>query len=127
MYNFATLLALGRGVAEDRPAALVLFRKAAELGHAKSITMVGSFYEDGWVVEQDLALAAEYYRCGAETGDFRGQFNQARFLIEAGKIEEATRWLHRLTSSATAVFLMKVRRWLGRRPEPALRKVASAI
>ncbi|MGG2324769.1 tetratricopeptide repeat protein, partial [Salmonella enterica] len=41
LYNFATALALGRGVAPDRPRSLDLFRRAAAMGHAKSMTMVG--------------------------------------------------------------------------------------
>src|SRR3546814_10702261 len=45
MYNYATLLALGEGVAEDKRAALDWFRKAAWLGTAKSMNYIGSFYE----------------------------------------------------------------------------------
>ncbi len=50
MYNYATMLALGNGVDEDRAAALAWFEKAAALGHAKSINLIGGFHEDGWVV-----------------------------------------------------------------------------
>ena len=55
MYNYATLLALGQGVAEDKPLALEWFCKAAALGNAKAINFVGSFHEDGWVVPRALA------------------------------------------------------------------------
>jgi TPR repeat protein len=51
MYNYATLLALGEGVAEDKPAALALLEKVAAmdsgLASAKAINFVGSFAEDG--------------------------------------------------------------------------------
>jgi TPR repeat protein len=45
MYNYATLLTLGDGVAEDRAEALRWFEKAAALGNAKAINFVGSFHE----------------------------------------------------------------------------------
>ncbi|RZM34521.1 MAG: sel1 repeat family protein, partial [Sphingomonas sp.] len=51
MYNYATLLALGDGVPEDRPAALALLERVAAmntgLASAKAINFVGSFAEDG--------------------------------------------------------------------------------
>jgi len=65
MYNYATLLALGEGVPEDKPAALDWFRRAATMGNAKAINFVGSFHEDGWVVAQDLSAASAFRsRCG---------------------------------------------------------------
>src|SRR3546814_1317302 len=65
------------------------FRKAAGLGNAKSMNYIGSFYEDGWVVERDLDAAEEQYRMAAEGGDFRGQFNYARLRAEKGDVETA--------------------------------------
>ena len=113
-------------MAEDREEALALFRRAAEQGHAKSINMVGSFYEDGWVVERDPALAAEQYRRAAEGGDFRGMFNHARMLIEQGTPDQATAWLTQLPEAATPAFLEKARQWLEGRPEEGLRDLAAS-
>jgi TPR repeat protein len=122
MYNYATLLALGEGVAEDRPAALAWLRKAAALGNAKAINFVGSFHEDGWVVERDLALAAEHYARAAEGGDFRGCFNHARMLIQAGDRHGALRWLARIGEcGATEVFKDKCEAWLRASADPLLR------
>ncbi|HEX7387315.1 MAG TPA: tetratricopeptide repeat protein [Castellaniella sp.] len=112
MYNYATALTLAQGVACDRPTALAWFRKAADLGHAKSMNMVGSFYEDGWVVAQDLAQAAHHYLQAAQGGDFRGQFNTARLLILAGQVDVATHWLHRIPQTATPAFLHKAQAWV---------------
>src|SRR3546814_6983871 len=53
MYNYATLLALGEGVDEDKAAAFGRLEKAAAMGNAKAINFVGSFHEDGWVVTRD--------------------------------------------------------------------------
>lgn len=122
MYNYATLLALGEGVAEDKAEALVWFRKAAALGNAKALNFVGSFHEDGWVVERDLAAAALCYARAAEGGDFRGCFNHARMLGKAGRIEEAIGWLKRAGASATPAFVEKAAAWLAGSDVPAFRR-----
>lgn len=121
LYNYATLLALGEGVAEDRPAALGLLRQAAAMGNAKAINFVGSFYEDGWVVERDMTVAADHYRRAAEGGDFRGRFNHARMLAEAGDIEGALHWLRRIGETATPAFMDKAAAWLAATDDERLR------
>jgi TPR repeat protein len=124
LYNYATALALGAGVAEDKPQALDLFRKAAAMGNAKAINFVGSFYEDGWVVECDMAEAARCYAAAAEGGDFRGQFNHARMLAGTGRIDEALAWLARVPETATDAFMAKAKAWLEQAPQPELRAAA---
>lgn len=122
MYNYATLLALGDGVAEDKAAALAWFRKAAALGNAKALNFVGSFHEDGWVVPRDLSAAALCYARAAQGGDFRGAFNHARMLGAAGKTEEAIDWLRRAGASATPAFVEKAAVWLSASDVPAFRR-----
>lgn len=112
LYNYATLLALGQGVPEDKPLALTLLRQAAAMGNPKAVNFVGSFYEDGWVVERDMTVAADHYRRAAEGGDFRGQFNHARMLADAGDIDGALQWLARIRETATPAFLGKAEAWL---------------
>jgi TPR repeat protein len=113
MYNLATLLTLGEGgVPEDKVAAFHWFRKAADLGHVKSINMLGGFYEDGWVVRADRAMARDYYRRAAIGGDFRGQFNYARFLIQEGDVLGALHWLRQIPGTATPAFMKKVKEFL---------------
>jgi hypothetical protein len=124
MYNLATLLTLGDGVPRDRARALDLFRRAAALGHAKSMNMVGSFHEDGWVVPVDLLAASLWYKRAAEGGDFRGQFNHARMLVSAGRIDAGIGWLGRLPRTAPPRFLDQVRAWLDASDVPALRALA---
>lgn len=127
MYNLATLLALGEGVPEDRPAALALFRRAADrTGNPKALNFIGSFHEDGWVVTRDMAEAARLYQLAAEGGDFRGMFNHARMLIDAGDIDTALDWIARLQPIATDAFRSKVAAWLGARPEIALSRAATS-
>jgi TPR repeat protein len=127
MYNYASALALGVGVAEDKPAALELYRRAAAMGNAKAVNFVGSFYEDGWVVEPDLAEAARCYALAAEGGDFRGQFNHARLLARAGRIDEALAWLAKVPETATDAFLVKARTWLENSPVAELKAAAEGL
>lgn len=126
MYNYATLLALGEGVARDRAAALDWFRKVAATGTkpaaAKAINFVGSFYEDGWVVPRDLASAAICYARAAQGGDFRGAFNHARMLGQAGRVEDAVGWLKRAGAGATPAFVEKAAAWLARSDIAAFRQ-----
>lgn len=123
MYNYATALALGEGLAEDKAAALAWFEKAAAMGNAKAINHVGSFHEDGWVVPRDRGKAADYYARAAEGGDFRGAFNHARMLLEAGQAAEARRWLGVCRETATSAFAEKARGWLKASRWPELEEV----
>jgi hypothetical protein len=120
MYNYATALALGDGLAEDKSAALAWFEKAAAMGNAKATNYIGSFHEDGWVVPKDRARAAECYARAAEGGDFRGAFNHARMLAEAGRLDEARGWLARCAETATPAFIGKARVFLAASPWPEL-------
>jgi TPR repeat protein len=118
MYNFATLLALGEGVAEDKVAALGWLEKAAALGFAKAANFVGSFAEDGWAGPRDMAKAAGCYARAAEGDDFRGCFNHARMLAEAGDLDAAVHWIGRAAALGHDRFRGQVREWLARAPEP---------
>ena len=113
MYNLATLLTLGEGgVREDKVSAFLWLQRSAELGHVKSINILGGFYEDGWVVRQDRDVARDHYRRAAIGGDFRGQFNYARFLIQEGDLTGALHWLGQVPASATPAFLLKMKKFL---------------
>jgi TPR repeat protein len=127
MYNYAMLLMQGDGVAEDRPAALALFCKAAGMGHVKAMNFIGSFYEDGWVVDRDMDVAADHYARAAAGGDFRGQFNHARLLAEKGRIGEAVVWLARIPETATDAFLQQARDYLDQSPIEAFRDAKALL
>lgn len=120
MYNYATLLALGNGVPQDAACALEWFLSACRLGHAKSLNIVGGFYEDGWQVKQDRGIAFDHYRRAAQGGDFRGQFNYARLLAEDGRTQEAAHWIAMVPATATPAFLAKLHAFLDRPANAAL-------
>src|SRR5450830_12475 len=124
-YNLANLLMSGKGIAADRAAALVLYRQAAGQGHAKSINIIGRFHEEGWEMPTDLAQAAVCYCAAAVGGDFRGQFNHARLLLDKGKPQQALAWLRRLPTSATPAFMANLRPWLQASPLAAIRALAN--
>jgi TPR repeat protein len=123
MYNYATALALGAGIAEDRPQALDWFRRAAAQGNAKAINFIGSFYEDGWVVERDLDEAARCYRSAAEGGDFRGQFNHARMLLAVGDVATGLSWLERAWLGGNARFRAQMTEYAANQPDPIRGKI----
>ena len=116
MYNYATLLALGEGVAQDRAAALGWLEKAVAAGsglaRAKAINFVGSFAEDGWAGPVNMARAADCYAQAAAGGDFRGCFNHARLLGADGRMDEALAWLERAGALGNPRFVAQVEEWL---------------
>jgi hypothetical protein len=128
MYNLATLLTLGEdGVPQDKTTAYFWFRKAEELGHVKSINILGGFYEDGWVVAQDRGLAREHYRRAAVGGDFRGQFNYARLLIQEGDVLGALHWLQQVPTTATPAFMAKMKDALATFPQREIREFVATL
>lgn len=126
MYNYATLLALGEGVAEDKAAALGWLERAAALGNAKAINFVGSFAEDGWAGPRDMAKAADCYARAAAGGDFRGCFNHARMLAAAGDLDGALPWLREAGARGNARFVGQVAAWLATSGDAALRTRGAA-
>jgi TPR repeat protein len=127
MYNLATRLALGEGVAQDRAAAFAWYQQAAALGHAKSINIVGGFHEDGWETPVDFAAARACYRRAAELGDFRGQFNFGRVLASEGDVPAALDWFERAARRATPAFREKVRAFLRTAPIADYRELADTL
>ncbi len=89
MYNYASVLALGNGMACDRAQALQWFRRAADMGHVKSINFVGSFYEDGWAVDANASIALDYYRRAAVGGDFAPASSTMLWLLAGRGVIDA--------------------------------------
>ena len=127
MYNYASALGLGAGVPKDELAALQWFEQAAARGHAKSINFVGGFFEEGRCVPADASRAAECYRRAAEGGDFRGQFNYARMLAQADRVDEALSWLVKCNETCTPAFRARAKASLEASPVAALREAAASF
>jgi TPR repeat protein len=127
-YNLATLYARGAGVPEDRQRALALFRAAAAQGHAKSLTVLGRFLEEGWYgAPRDPAAAYALYVRAAQAGDFRAQFNLGTLLVEDGRPDDAMEWFQQAAATGSPDMLAVMAQRLATRPEPALRQLAADI
>lgn len=127
MYNHATRLMLGDAGSIDRAGALAWFQKAAALGHAKSINVIGGFYEDGWEVERDLAKSRDCYQRAADGGDFRGQFNLGRVLASEGEVVAALSRFEAAAETATPAFIDKMIAFLRSAPIGAYRALADRL
>jgi TPR repeat protein len=127
-YNLAGLHARGAGVPEDRARALALFRAAAAQNHAKSLTVLGRFLEEGWErVPRDPAAAYALYVRAARAGDFRAQYNLGTLLVQDGRLEEALGWFRQAAAAGSPDMLAHMARSLATRPEPALRAMAAEV
>lgn len=125
-YNYAGLLATGRGVERDQAAAFALYLQAAEAGHAKSMNLVGRYFEEGISVPVDAQQARDWYRRSALAGDFRGQFSHAAVLAEAGELNEALHWLREALVGGNLNFLRVARTSLANARQAELRELALA-
>ncbi|WP_428030668.1 tetratricopeptide repeat protein [Ancylobacter sp.] len=128
-FNLATLLLEGRGVPLSRTEALHWYVRAARRGGgeaaAKSATMVGRYLEHGWDRPSRPAAAARWYLRGAEGGDYRGQFDLARLLLErTGRLDLAAPWFTRAVEAGVPAFCRHVGMALRGSPEPTLRQIA---
>jgi TPR repeat protein len=119
-YNLASLLARGGRRAE----AFRWFRAAAEQGHAKSMTVLGRYLEEGWETPRDPAGAHALYARAAALGDFRAQFNMGTL---AASPEEAIGWFTRAAAAGSPGFLGQMAEALRHRPEPELQALSAAI
>jgi hypothetical protein len=126
MYNYANLLATGRGVARNEEQAFAWYQRAAALGHAKSMNLVGRYYEEGRVVRADPQAAFDCYRRSAEAGDFRGQFSYASVLMGLGRWDEARHWLREALARGHPKFLRKARDELRRAAIAEVADIAEA-
>ncbi|WP_337154182.1 tetratricopeptide repeat protein [Pseudomonas protegens] len=126
LYNYANLLATGRGVVQNHALALACYRRAADLGHAKSMNLLGRYLEEGLVCQVDLEAARDWYRRSAEGGDFRGQFSHAAVLADTGRTDEAVEWLQRALAGGNLNFLRVACAALLKATHPEIRDLAQA-
>ena len=126
-YNWANLLATGRGVAQNQAQAFALYLKAAHAGHAKSMNLVGRYYQEGIAVIADEKTAAEWYLRSAQAGDFRGQISLAGVLVEQGQLAEALAWLKKAIQTGNAAALSKLYPDLLKMPHAEFRELAAVI
>ena len=74
-YDYASRLALGRGVEQDQAAAIRWFEKAAAKGMPQAEYRLGAAYEKGNGAPRDARKAADYYQKAANQGHVRAMHN----------------------------------------------------
>ncbi len=127
-YNLGHLYLDGRGVRRDRALAYRYYLEAAEQGHGRAMSLVGRCCEEGWGTPRNLDAAADWYRRSAEAGYFRGQYNWAGLLLEAGRFEEAAAWFERAAAGGTAAVRRAVMALIARAGTPrALEDLAARL
>jgi TPR repeat protein len=104
-YNLGCMLLYGDGVPHDPAGALAAFLVSAGRGNAKAMGFVARCHEEGWGTPRDGDAALSWYERAAEGGDCWAQFNLARHLVEAGRIEDGAAWLKRSLESGTPNYL----------------------
>ena len=102
-YNLGHMYLDGRGIAQNPTAAFCYYLKAAEQRHERAMNLLGRCCEQGWGTPRNAAAAADWYRRSAEAGYFRGQYNWASLLREAGRIDEAVVWFERAAAGGNAI------------------------
>ena len=94
--DFATRL-------DDPDMAYKLFMEAASRGYAPAANNVGWCYREGQGVKKNVALAAQWFRKGAEGGDGWGQFNYGKALMDGEGVKRDVRsglsWLERAVTN----------------------------
>lgn len=83
----------GDGVPRDLEQSLKLCEQAYEGGDAEAARFLGTFYEDGVGVEQDLDRARELYAEAADRGFVLANYSLGNLLFRQQRVDEAlARW-----------------------------------
>lgn len=85
----------GRGLKEDLPRAVELYRFCVEENFVPAKMKLGILYLEGRGVERDLAKAAELLLPAAEAGYAEAEYALSRAYREQGKTTPAVNWLER--------------------------------
>ncbi|WP_296707239.1 hypothetical protein [Rhodoblastus sp.] len=98
-FDYGARLAEGRGVNQDKAAAVAWFEKAAAQGLPQAQYRLGAIYEKGVGAPRDPAKARDYYEKAANQGNVRAMHNLAVILAEGvdGKPDyaAAANWFRR--------------------------------
>ncbi|WP_312529411.1 tetratricopeptide repeat protein [Paracoccus sp. (in: a-proteobacteria)] len=121
--NLADLYLQGIGVEQSDAEAHRLYCAAAETGHPKALNMLGMMAEGGRGPETS-DVAQDYFIRAAEGGECWGQFNAARLLIAADRIEEGLGWIDRSLADGPPEYLRTIVTALGGHGDDRINKRA---
>lgn len=74
----ADVLNFGRWVKKDRKKALAMYRKAAEQGHQRATYNIGTYYQRGEIVNENLTIAAKWYQQASDLGYQKASYQLAK-------------------------------------------------
>lgn len=100
-YNLGHCHLDGMGTHRDPSQAFYWYNQAASQKNSRAMNLLARCYEEGWGVARNLAVARHWYRQSAEAGYFRGQFNWASILVDAGQLHEAVAWFLQAAQNGT--------------------------
>lgn len=126
-YNLGKLLARGHAGNRDVRVALTLLVRAARRGVPKAMNMLGRVREEGVAGPPKPRSAARWFRMAARGGCFRGEFHHARFLVAAGRLDDAEGFFRASLSHAPADFRRDALVMLGNHPEERIRQIALEV
>lgn len=93
VYKTATLLFSGAVPGfQNKPKAIALYHKAADLGDCDAAFVLGVLYEEGKEVEYNRTVAQKYYNVAAKQGNTDAQFNLA--MMQMAKLGETRPYLY---------------------------------
>ncbi|WP_347985808.1 tetratricopeptide repeat protein [Methylomonas sp. AM2-LC] len=126
-YNLGHCFLDGLGTQRDPLLAFYWYQKAANQGHGRAMNLLARCYEEGWGVERQLKTAYHWYHKSAESGYFRGQYNWASLLVDAGRIHEAAEWFLLAAKQGTQNVRRTIARQLVQSPHPHLQANALTV
>jgi hypothetical protein len=87
---------------QDFAEAMKLYRDAARLGSAEAMEKLGDMFSYGEGVREDKARALEFYKQGAQNGNFYCYATMAKMYLEQGKNENARKAAARFLADGEA-------------------------
>ncbi len=100
-YNLGHCYLDGNGTQRDLYRAFFWYGQAVTQGHGRAMNLLARCYEEGWGVARDMSMAYHWYQKSAESGYFRGQFNWASILADAGQTQAAAEWFLQAARNGT--------------------------
>jgi len=96
MFSLAGLYLDGAYGDDNVESGLALLKQSADLGNANALMWLGHLYTEGSHVPKDNAIALDYFKRAALTGDTRARLQYVRFLLSQDNVPfdpQAHTWL----------------------------------
>jgi uncharacterized protein len=126
-YNLGHMRLSGYGGPQNRQEAFYWYARSAMQGHVRAMNLMGRCHEQGWGTPKDPIKAQTWYRRSALGGYFRGAYNYASVLIDAGCVTGAIYWFGRSLQKAPEPSRSFMLASLVRHMSPELRALGNRV